>query len=136
MAFPFYFVLYVCVLSPITSTCNTVMFLDLSPHTIILLPLFVNSPAKLCVILIIHNNFHVLFASFSLPCGFFSPFRFDFEKMAIFFCYLLACLFVFLFCCSLPVISSAHLFSEIANSGLTFVHDKLYFGSLCTGNFL
>lgn len=121
MAFPFYFVFYMCVLSPITSTCNTMMFLDLSLHIFIIsLTLFASSPAKLCVILIIHNNFCVLFASFSLPF-FFSPFKFDFEKMAIFFCYLLACLLIFLFCCSLPVISSAHLFSEIANLGLLFL---------------
>lgn len=50
--------------------------------------------------------------------------------MAIFFCHLLACLLIFLFGSSFPDISSAHLFSEIANSGLTFVHAELYFGSL------
>ena len=130
MAFPFCFVLCVCLLSPVKSTCNTVICLDLSPHIFIIsFTLFVSSLAKLCAILIIHNNFRVQFASFSLPCCFFL-FKFDFEKMAIFFCYLLACLLIFLFCCSLPVISSAHLFSEIANSGLAFVPAGLYFGSL------
>lgn len=96
MAFPFYFVLRMRVLSPIKSIYNTVMFLDLSPHIFVIsFTSFVSSPAKLCIILIIRNNFHVLFASFSLPCCFF-PFQIWFWKDGNFLL-LFACLSLNLF---------------------------------------
>lgn len=89
------FFVCMCVLSPIKSTCNIVMFLDISPYIFIIsYILFVSSPAKLCVILIIHNNFHVLFVSFSLPCFF--PFQIWFWKDGNFLL-LFACLSLNLF---------------------------------------